>query len=265
MSTCLSRPGAPALLTLSLLALPLLSFGQETKKVTNYSTSPISNEVYYVLKSDKAVKHGSYALYRGRQLALSTQGHYTNGRKDSIWTSYDWNGATVVARGAYQNDQRTGTWEFFTNKGELEQKYDYDTRQMLFRRPGKNKSVSVTLLQPTATGQTWPDVDPVYIGGSSAVFNQMVMMRYPAQAMRSGISGSVQVAFTIGKDGTCSNYRVSQGIGGGCDEEALRVVQSMANGWVPAQVAGQPVAVECEFPVKFNLQKPVTTPVQPLR
>ncbi|WP_167856922.1 energy transducer TonB [Hymenobacter aquaticus] len=254
---------AAASLWLALLTTSRPGFGQETRKVTSYSTTPISNEVYYVLKSDKAVKHGPYSLYRGRQLALATQGHYTQGRKDSIWTSYDWNGSTVVARGAYQNDQRAGLWEFFTSKGELEQKYDYDARQMVYRRPGKNRSMSVTLREPTAAGQTWPDVDPVYIGGSSAVLSQLLLLRYPPEAMRGGISGTVQVAFTIGKDGTAANYRVSQGIGGGCDEEALRVVQSMANGWVPAQLAGQPVAVECEFPVKFSLQKPVTTPARP--
>ncbi|UOQ53558.1 energy transducer TonB [Hymenobacter cellulosivorans] len=249
-------------LLLASLTAPLLSLGQETKKVTNYSTTPISNEVYYVLKSDKSVKHGSYTLYRGRQLALATQGHYTQGRKDSIWTSYDWNGTTVVAKGAYQNDQRTGLWEFYTSKGELEQKYDYDARQMVYLRPGKNKSLSVTLREPTASGQTWPDVAPVYIGGSSAISNQLMLMRYPVQAMRNGVSGSVQVAFIIAKDGTCSDYHVTQGIGAGCDEEALRIVQGLSNGWLPALVADQPVAVECIFPVKFLLGAPAFTPAR---
>lgn len=251
-----------AFVPLLLLMAPLRGFGQQTKKVTNYSTTPISNEVYYVLKSDKAVKHGSYTLYRGRQLALATQGHYTQGRKDSIWTSYDFSGTTVVAKGAYQNDQRTGLWEFYTTKGELEQKYDYDARQLVYARPGKSKSLSVTLREPTASGQTWPDVAPLYIGGSSAISGQMMLLRYPPQAMRSGVSGSVQVAFTIGKDGTCSDYHVTQGIGAGCDEEALRVVQSLANGWIPAQVTGQPVAVECVIPVKFQLGAPTVTPAR---
>ncbi|TGE27330.1 energy transducer TonB [Hymenobacter metallicola] len=261
MSYGLSRLVTAGLLV---LALPVCSFGQETKKVTKYSQSPISNEVYYVLKSDKNVKHGPYALYRGQQLKLATEGYYSQGRKDSIWTSYGWNSTTVTAKGAYANDQRTGIWEFFTSKGELEQKYDYTQRQMLFIRPGKNKSMSVTLLQPTATGQTWPDVAPVYIGGSAAITSEMITMRYPAEALRSGVSGTVQVAFTIDKAGKCSNYHVSQGIGAGCDEEALRIVQALANGWIPAQLAGQPVAVECEFPVKFGLQKPVSTPAKPM-
>ncbi|MCB2406840.1 energy transducer TonB [Hymenobacter lucidus] len=252
----------PRIFVASLLLAPTLVFGQATKQVTRTSQSPISKEVYSVLKADKAVKHGTYTLYKGQQNKLATQGHFSNGRKDSTWTTYGWDGRTVVAKGAYQNDQPAGIWEFFTSKGELEQKYDYDQRQMLFVRPGKNKSMSVTLLAPTATGQTSPDVAPVYIGGTSAITNNMLMMRYPVEAIRGGVSGTVQVAFSIGKDGTASNHRVTQGIGSGCDEEALRVVQSLSNGWIPAQVAGQPVAVECELPIKFGLQKPVVTPIR---
>lgn len=252
----------PRITIFCLLLAPTLSFGQATKQVTKTSQSPISKEVYCVLKSDKAVKHGTYTLYKGPQNVLATKGHFSNGRKDSVWTSYGRDGLLVIARGPYQNDLPVGIWEFYTSKGELEQKYDYDQRQMLFVRPGKNKSMSVTLLAPTATGQTSPDVAPVYIGGTSAITNNMMTMRYPAQAIRSGVSGTVQVAFTIAQDGAGANYRVTQGIGSGCDEEALRVVQGLTNGWIPAQVAGQPVAVECELPIRFGLQKPVFTPVK---
>ena len=39
-----------------------------------------------------------------------------------------------------------------------------------------------------------------------------------------GIQGKVYVTFVVEKDGSISGIRVIRGIGGGCDEEAMRLV-----------------------------------------
>jgi len=45
---------------------------------------------------------------------------------------------------------------------------------------------------------------------------------------------------------------VLKGIGGGCDEEAVRVVQSMPK-WKPGTQRGKPVRTQYNMPVRFIL------------
>jgi protein TonB len=44
-----------------------------------------------------------------------------------------------------------------------------------------------------------------------------------------------------------------RGIGGGCDEEAIRVVKAMPK-WIPGKQRGVAVRVFFNLPIKFTLQ-----------
>jgi periplasmic protein TonB len=80
------------------------------------------------------------------------------------------------------------------------------------------------------------DVDQIFLvveetatpKGGMAAFYKFVSdkMKYPAQARRMGIEGKVFVEFVINRDGSITDVRAIKGIGAGCDEEAVRVVQS---------------------------------------
>jgi protein TonB len=90
-------------------------------------------------------------------------------------------------------------------------------------------------------------------GGMSA-FYKMVgdKMKYPAQARRMGVEGKVFVQFVIGKDGAISDVKVIKGIGAGCDEEAIRVVQSSPS-WNPGKQRGKAVKQRYTLPIIFKL------------
>ena len=77
-------------------------------------------------------------------------------------------------------------------------------------------------------------------------------INYPAQAKEKRIQGRVFINFTVEKDGTISGINVLRGIGGGCDEEAVRVVKAMPR-WIPGKQHGKPVRVDFNLPVKFVL------------
>ena len=77
-------------------------------------------------------------------------------------------------------------------------------------------------------------------------------LRYPAEAKSMGIEGTVIVGFVINSDGSVSDAEILRGIGGGADEEALRVVQNSPN-WSPAQQKGQVVNSRMRLPVRFKL------------
>ncbi|MFZ7114561.1 MAG: energy transducer TonB, partial [Bacteroidota bacterium] len=59
--------------------------------------------------------------------------------------------------------------------------------------------------------------------------------------------------FVVDKDGKVTSAKVLRGIGGGCDEEALRVVKNMPE-WKPGRQNGRSVMVQYNLPVVFNLK-----------
>lgn len=78
-------------------------------------------------------------------------------------------------------------------------------------------------------------------------------IEYPQLARESGIEGTVYVTFVVEKDGSISDVRVLRGIGGGCDEEAIRVVKEMPK-WEPGKQRGKEVRVQFNMPIRFTLQ-----------
>ncbi|AFL82789.1 TonB family protein [Belliella baltica DSM 15883] len=77
-------------------------------------------------------------------------------------------------------------------------------------------------------------------------------LKYPTQARRMGIEGTVYVVFVVNTDGSIQDVDVLRGIGGGCDEEALRVVKA-APKWEPGKQRGRPVRVRMRLPIRFKL------------
>ena len=95
---------------------------------------------------------------------------------------------------------------------------------------------------------------PEFVGGMEALSQYIAdNIRYPEQAKRDNTQGKVLVRFTIQADGSVADAEVLRGIGSGCDEEALRVVNAMPK-WKPGHVNGNPVRVQYTLPITFKLQ-----------
>lgn len=96
---------------------------------------------------------------------------------------------------------------------------------------------------------------PLFIGGESALYQHVNLnIRYPVIALENGIQGRVIVRFVVREDGFISNVSVLRGIGGGCDEEAVRIVKKMPK-WKPGRIKGRPVSVWYTLPIMFALQQ----------
>jgi TonB family protein len=78
---------------------------------------------------------------------------------------------------------------------------------------------------------------------------------YPLQAATNGIQGTVYVSFVVDENGDVIDAKVIRGIGGGCDEESLRVVNLMPK-WKPGTQKGNPVRVLFNMPIYYTLQGP---------
>ena len=96
--------------------------------------------------------------------------------------------------------------------------------------------------------------NPEFPGGPAKLLEYVQKnLKYPMMARESDIQGKVFVGFVVEKDGSVSNVKVLRGIGGGCDEEAVRVVQSLPK-FKPGKQRGNPVRVAYTLPIVFKLQ-----------
>jgi len=91
------------------------------------------------------------------------------------------------------------------------------------------------------------------IGGMPAFYEFVgKKLKYPAQARRMGVEGKVFVEFVIERDGSITDVKAIKGIGAGCDEEAVRVLQS-APKWKAGKQRGKPVRQRMVLPIAFKL------------
>ena len=94
---------------------------------------------------------------------------------------------------------------------------------------------------------------PSFPGGEAKLFQYLgENMKYPAMARDAGITGVVYVTFVVKEDGKIDGVRILRGVGGGCDEEAIRVVKSMPR-WTPGKQRGKSVRVQYNLPIRFVL------------
>ena len=95
---------------------------------------------------------------------------------------------------------------------------------------------------------------PEFPGGEQAMMKFVAEnVQYPEEAKEKEISGRVLVGFIVEKDGSVNEVKIVRGIGGGCDEEAVRVVKAMPK-WKPGKEKGKPVRVSYMMPFTFKLQ-----------
>lgn len=77
-------------------------------------------------------------------------------------------------------------------------------------------------------------------------------IRYPSPARRMNIQGRVYVEFIVSETGELSDIHVTKGIGGGCDEEAMRVIR--LSKWNAGKQRGRPVKVRMSQMIWFTIQ-----------
>ncbi|MCB9036899.1 MAG: TonB family protein [Lewinellaceae bacterium] len=143
---------------------------------------------------------------------------------------------------------------------------------LAFARPGSAEEVLPIAPAPVekAVEATKGDVDrmPVFAGcetekteseQASCSKQKLVEfmidnLKYPEAAQKAKVEGKVLVQFTIARDGSVQEAEVLQGIGYGCDEAALAVVNAMPS-WTPAIKDGKPVSLQMTLPFTFSLPK----------
>ena len=97
--------------------------------------------------------------------------------------------------------------------------------------------------------------DPEFPGGLKALYKFIEEnMQYPQIAAENCIGGRVYVQFEVDTDGTVQNPKILRDIGGGCGEEALRIVRLMPK-WKPGRFYGKVVKTTFNLPIFFDKKK----------
>ncbi|WP_422004233.1 energy transducer TonB [Roseivirga pacifica] len=106
---------------------------------------------------------------------------------------------------------------------------------------------------------------PIFPGGQEAYTKFLgTNLTYPEKAKNMGIEGRVFVSFVVQKDGELKDFQIIRGIGGGCDEEALRVLMASPN-WEPGKQRGREVATRMQAAITFKLDGSKASPSNPSR
>lgn len=97
------------------------------------------------------------------------------------------------------------------------------------------------------------DVYPRYPGGDDMRLNYLRrQVKYPEAALTALVQGVVMVVFVVEVDGSITNVDAAKRIGGGCDEEAIRVTKEMPH-WEPGKRNGRAVRVMVRMPIVFRI------------
>jgi TonB family protein len=107
------------------------------------------------------------------------------------------------------------------------------------------------------TVYTVVEKQPEFPGGFTA-FKEYVQknLRYPPEAQKAGIKGRVLVSFIVEPSGQITSTQLLQGIGYGCDEEAIQLMKAMPCCWQPGSQSGRPLRVKYTLPILFGVDYP---------
>lgn len=92
---------------------------------------------------------------------------------------------------------------------------------------------------------------PEYPGGAAAMMDYIKRnTNFPEEAKAAGIQGKVVANFVIDEEGKIIEVNIVRSLGYGCDEEALRLINSMPK-WTPGKQKDKPVKVRMVVPINF--------------
>jgi protein TonB len=166
------------------------------------------------------------------------------------------NRTTQWESGVLENKQKVGVWEYYgytaSKRQVIVMRYDHTAKKLLEYRPIEETNYN-TEVSPGTWTRRRVDQPPLYIGGDAALAAYTSKVNYPQAAQDQNLQGRVLIGIIVDTLGRASGHHIVQPLGGGCDEEALRVSQKIPDQWIPARVGSRAVPVEYELPFTFRL------------
>ena len=149
-----------------------------------------------------------------------------------------------VQEGSYKHGVSDGNWKTFIAE-------DNATTEEVYKS-GKFEKGKRIERDGQSVAYSEKEIRPEFKGGIDKFMNFVFKnLSYPKEAKEKNIRGRVLINFVIEKDGSLTDIKVLKDIGGGCGEEAMRVI-AMSPKWTPRFQDGKPVRVTYSMPIVFN-------------
>jgi len=147
----------------------------------------------------------------------------------------------IVEEGDYLDGMKTGVWTGYDTQIGYTFKENYEVNKLVSGESVKD-------------GKTYPYIasmqPPEYKGGQKAWNNFIASTtKYPADALRNGIRGTVKTSFVVDKTGNIVDIVIERSVESSLDEEAKRVLRYSSR-WEPGKQRGIPVRVK--YTQSFN-------------
>ncbi len=221
-----------------LLFAGLTAFSQKTDTIAYYNANwekvdSITNAKYY-----RTIKHVNDTTFEVRDYYINNNPHSLKTYKSKLRKikhgqfSYWYENGQLKETGKFINGYQAGKWKKYYENGALRSECVYSGQPEIFKVVDKM---------------------PEFPGGQDSLYKYLSNnIIYPPIAKDNNITGVVYVRFIVDINGAISNVFVVRGIGGGCDEEAKRVISEMPD-WEPGLLNNKPVKVLFEIPLRFKL------------
>jgi antitoxin component YwqK of YwqJK toxin-antitoxin module len=146
------------------------------------------------------------------------------------WTEFNEH-VTVIAEGQISDGVEDGTWRVMKNDS-LTVENIYDKGKLI---------TSEDIYKSGERVYEKAEIAPVFRGGEVALgefFSEKFI--FPLGLRYRSLSGTIDIIFTVEKDGKISNLKIKGKVGYGFDENAFRIMKESPN-WIPGTVHGVPV------------------------
>lgn len=226
-------------------------------KMETFVKNHLSGNAYYFYENGKIKEQGEY---QGKEIYLEkpfenlnykviqygdTSGHFFLDENGTGKVDVSDSSGSLV--GNYLNGLKNGEWKEYTAK-------DSSTYTEIFEK-GKFIHGKRVNSKGEVFNYNKLEVPAEFKGGEKALYNYLFKnLKYTNEAAKNKVQGRVFITFAIETDGSISYAKVIRGIGAGCDEEALRVINKSPK-WNPGTKRGNPVRVSYTFPIFFQLEK----------
>ncbi len=212
----------------------------------------------------------------GFEFTFIVQGHFENGKKQGEWRCSASNGDILYTETFNKNKFKKGILfeggvkkeyaKEFENKFLLPYKFQV-TEQFMHSKSLTRTHYSFLNFLPFPIRKFPTEIDTTgvvfalveqqaeFAGGIQSMSQFLGRtMKYPSEARRRGIQGTVFLSFIVNTDGSISDITLVKGIGKECDQEAIRVI-SLSPKWIPGTQNGKAVRSRFVLPLKFKLAR----------
>ena len=212
--------------------------------------------------ADPEVKEGSAKEWNTNGI-LITSGYFSANKKSGIWKTYYGNKSPEsvysIKEDSYLYHQ---IWDKY-EKPQLKNGNGIITKKLKGFTDELRYEYKDSLLLRTYFIDNFSDTvyyNPInkatYKNGRKHLYDFLGnIVIYPINALKLGVSENVYLRFQVNIDGTIGKIVVTNGLGLGCDEEAIRVLSLTSGQWLPAHFNHYPVNSIVELPVRFLMEK----------